>query len=208
MSAPACLVVSTPELDEPERTPPFLIASTADPDSRKVVLIDSDAQRKFSALVRSEDDGGDLSVAMYIDYGDPSGNYEPGQDIPKWPYYKWFPGPPVEAGTFSELDRRASATYFPILDPIKPGCHTLTMIVSHEFVENEDGRYCPRDLTDSSQLTWIVFRCDAEQCPADLKQLAAEQCPSAGLTCPARGDEPSTDLDAADGGTPAEGAGP
>jgi hypothetical protein len=40
-----------------------------------------------------------------------------------------------------------------------PGCHTVTLIVSHEFDAETS---CPVCRNDSSQLTWPVFVCDSE----------------------------------------------
>jgi hypothetical protein len=186
----ACLSTSSPQFDEPERTPPFLIAASADPDIREfLVVVDADTRRDFNANVMSEDRGAPIQIALYIDYGlsNPAGHpykiaISDFQDVPP--------------GTLADGPRPVRSQWFPEVNPVSPGCHTITMMVSHEF----DFRRCPKRLSDSSQLVWRILRCSSEDLcpPIDL----ANDCPSAGenplLSCP----ETSQDADAGDGGSP------
>lgn len=152
----ACLVLSTPQFEEPEQTPPFLIAAAADPDPREFVLVlDEDNRKDFGAAVLSEDRGEPVQVALYIDYGlsNAAGH----------PFFRSIAEfPEIPAGTMASGPRAVSTQWFLDTANVEPGCHTVTMIVTHEF----DYRNCPKLLSDSSQLVWKVLRCTTnDTCP-------------------------------------------
>jgi hypothetical protein len=188
MSSPACLVTSTPEYVEPERTPPFLIPSSADPDSRNVLFIEAaDVPLKLSAQVISEDAGQRVLVSLLVDYGVPFAD-RPFRDSE--PHNQ-----PVDPGTMADGPRRVTASLIPQQRTPAPDgtpegdCHTITMMVSHEF---DPLSGCPCEKADSSQLSWFVFRCFGANCSnasepgvpreVDIKAL----CPIAdpAVTCP------------------------
>ncbi len=74
MASTSCLVTSTPDFTPPDRTPPFLVTASADPDPRGVLLVNTLEQQNnltftFSADVISEDQGAKVYGHLYIDYG-------------------------------------------------------------------------------------------------------------------------------------------
>jgi hypothetical protein len=151
----SCLISSTPEFKPPEQTPPFLLSVGADPPlGELVVLPNISSGLRFTAPVRSEDADESVSVRLYIDYGYDNGFGQP------FAFQKQ--GKSVPAGRFDESDRRVSMEWHYAEYPVS-GCHTFTLIASHEF--GDDG--CPVDLADSTYLTWDVIVCDATDptCP-------------------------------------------
>lgn len=190
-----CLVASTPEFEKPQQTRPFLLAASADPDIREFVIITDEKaniRNEFSALVMSEDVGEPVKVALYIDYGEPN--------VEGRPFHKALTlFPDLPAGKLSDGGRRIRAHLFPEQENVEPGCHTVTMIVSHEF----DYSGCPKSLDDSSQLTWTVLRCSSiTDCATINADNSAKNCPSSNTSmnklesCA----EASTGADAGDGG--------
>jgi hypothetical protein len=178
LATPACLVISTPDVEPPKRTAPFLVAATADPDPRNVLIVD-DAQLgdkesvDFSAHVVSEDDGKKVRFRLYIDYGAPDnlGGQLSAAVISNIT--------PLNPGTVTDMDRVVKATWYP--NSLSPGtrhCHTVTLIASHEF---DDTTGCPVCRNDSSQITWQVYRCDSgPSCVTDFSecQMWTRSCPS------------------------------
>lgn len=163
MASSGCLVTSTPEFTPPERTRPFLIPASADPDPRGVLLIDTLEQQKesrifeFSADVVSEDQGDKVKGSLYIDYGQMLGGHPYAAVITQ---IRELP-PSTMADTAKrnirgKLDLRTTV--------LNPGCHTVTLIVSHEFDAETS---CPVCRNDSSQLTWQVFRCNPEKAASE-----------------------------------------
>jgi hypothetical protein len=168
-----CLVTSTPEFEPASQTAPFLIASSADPDNRRMLEVASDVEPlKFSADVLSEDAGERVQVALLVDYGVPNpltGHVF--QDSESF-------NQPLPPGTLADGPRRISASLVPALRMPTPGCHTITMMVTHEF-DQVSG--CPATKADSDQLVWFVYKCADEGCPPTV-----EACPIAdpGVSCP------------------------
>lgn len=152
----SCLVLSAPEFEEPDQTPPFLIATAADPDPREFVLVlDEDKRKDFGAAVLSEDRGEPVQVALYIDYGI--------SNAAGHPFFRSIAEfPEIPAGTMAEGPRAVSTQWFLDTANVEPGCHSVTMIVTHHF----DYRNCPKRMSDSSQLQWKVLRCaTTDTCP-------------------------------------------
>jgi hypothetical protein len=191
MASTGCLVTSTPEFMPPERTRPFLVTATADPDPRGVLLVNTLEQRKdsqvsfvFSADVVSEDQGAKVKGHLYIDYGKRVGDNIYADLITEFPELP----PSTMADTTKRnirgkwnIDSNAPAT----------GCHTVTLIVSHEFDAETS---CPVCRNDSSQLTWPVFACPpntaASECVPDFTECekwgqgcGAVANPDAGVEC-------------------------
>lgn len=185
----ACLVTSVPEFDEPAQTPPFLVAAAADPDIREFVFVlDGEQRIDFRAAVLSEDRGEPVQIALYIDYGQENAAGNPfKRSIAEFPE--------ILPGTLSQGARPVHAEWFLDSDDVSHGCHTITMMVTHEF----DFRNCPRSLADSSHLVWNILRCASkESCAID----PAKECPnSAGpslIACPSQ--TPGPDAGAGGGG--------
>lgn len=173
----ACLVLSTPHYEEPDQTPPFLVAAAANPDLREFVLVlDEDTRKDFGAAVLSEDRGDPVHVALYIDYGVPNAAGHPFfRSIAEFPE--------VPAATMADGPRSVSAQWYLDTANVDPGCHTVTMMATHAF----DYRNCPKVLSDSSQLVWKVLRCTTnDTCPVvdpikdcpNSQQKALASCPA------------------------------
>lgn len=155
MSLPACLVTSSPTFEEPERTPPFLIAPSARPDLRQIKVVDTSSkinQIDFSAAVRSEDNGDDLYARLVLDYGvmPPGG--------PGFPYQQILFEINIDPGTLNDTIPRTITTQWFFHSNTPPeGCHTATLFATHE-IDLQTG--CPADPTDFNFLTWTVFVCN------------------------------------------------
>jgi hypothetical protein len=191
--SPACLVTSTTEFQEPAQTPPFLIASTADPDIREfLVVVDGETRKDFSAEIISEDRGQPVKVALYIDYGETNVAGQPFR-------YSLTNFPDIAPGSFGDKPRRVQAQWFPDIQFVENGCHTITMVVTHEF----DFLDCPKVPSDSSQLVWKVLRCKSrETCDPISINDPALMCPSSEQGPLASCQLASTSPDAGDGGGP------
>lgn len=190
MSSPACLVTSTPSFDPPKKTRPFLVPSSADPDPRGVLIVDTvdlPTSFDFSANVVSNDEDQPIQVRLYFDYGL--------TNVAGQPFLKSIGNPPsLPPSTMDDVSRPpAKARWFPGIEDVGYGCHTITMIVSHAFADNE----CPACRNDSSHITWPIFRCDSSKpmdtpCSVDFSKCIAltfqDKCsedpdPDAGPAC-------------------------
>jgi hypothetical protein len=176
MSSSACLVVSPPEYEKPERTAPFLVPSEAFPDLRSTILVDEDDEsQEFGGAVVSEDNGLPVQLALYIDYGHINAAELPYRNV-------IYPFEPIPAGTLADGPRKFQGKrwHFGVI-PLTVGCHTATLMATHEF----DAKVCPADIGDSSFLVWQVIRCEdattcAESCePIDCAKDLCATCASA-----------------------------
>ncbi len=153
---PSCFITSTPDFQPPSQTPPLLDGNTASPPLGDVIIAQPNTEIDLKAGLRSEDAGEDVAVYLYVDYGL--------NTVPDQPYAIVFPIGTVGASTISDDSRYASITWKPQL--ISPGCHRLTMMVSHKF-NFIGGVTCPADLSDSSALSWDLLLCSSTaSCPA------------------------------------------
>jgi hypothetical protein len=165
MSSLGCLVTSTPDFTPPTRTRPFLVPSSVDPDARGVLLIDTVEHPKsltsleFSADIVSEDQGTSVQGVLYIDYG---------LVMNDKPFRELIQIPDVRPSTLTDpVKRNIRATWHVAGSTIGPGCHTVTMLVTHDLDRVSS---CPRCRNDSSQITWQVYSCggtSAAKCVAD-----------------------------------------
>lgn len=173
MSISGCLVTSTPDFSEPEQTPPFLVPATAEPRPTEVLIVRPQGatlpDTAFSAELRSEDAGQDVLGALLIDYG--------AEDELGKPYADRVRFATLPARTLDAVETRVARAELPgSYWSNRPGCHTVTMIVTHEF-DAVSG--CPERLEDSSQITWFVYACQVgEPCPLDGDDVLA--CPDSG----------------------------
>jgi hypothetical protein len=195
MSTTSCLITDVPQFQAPEHTAPFLLESCADPDPRTVVQVESStlSELSFSACVVSQDDAsGPFSIVsskLYIDYG---------LDVGGQPFLYPLSGtslPP--GGTLEQTSQRfVSASWSPAIYTVGLGCHTATLIVSHDFDMLTN---CPVCSDDFSTITWQVNRCDDSMggcgnlpltgCPAIATSCAMVEATSDGGTpCPENAD--------------------
>ena len=160
MAFTGCLVTSTPDFTPPKRTRPFLVPASADPDTRTVQIFDAPQGAaglpfSFSADVVSDDQGQQVLVALYIDYGKPNPADQPFAD----PITSFAP---VKPGTMADTTVRRAVAKGKLAHPLKPGCHTATLVVTHQL---DNATLCPACLNDSTQITWPLYRCDSLESP-------------------------------------------
>jgi hypothetical protein len=154
MSLPACLVTSSPSFDEPQRTPPFLMAQTASPDLRRIKVIDlfkfkpSGTHADFSAGVRSEDAGSSVVGRLVLDYGVRGDDGRPYVAVLQ-------EGTLLPPATLDDPPRTLTAQWFP---KTTLGCHTVTLFATHA-IDLTTG--CPADAADFDLITWTVWVCDS-----------------------------------------------
>jgi len=157
---------------EPRRTAPILVGAEAFPDLRAPIIVDNSTQYvEFGAAVLSEDNGTPVEIALYIDYGRPNAAGHPYKN-------RVYPFEPILPGTLADGPRPFGGKRW-YLDsaPVAAGCHTVTMMASHEF----NSSVCPHDMDDSDLLVWQVVRCDFDggPCPSTCEMQACEApCPS------------------------------
>ena len=197
MLSSACLVTSKPQIEQSQATAPFLVAASADPDAREFIRLDDDTPITLSADVLSDDGDRRVQTALYVDYGLQN------PKLPQWPYALAIPGNSFAPATLADGPRRLHQTFVPSIYKLESGCHTLTLIVSHEFDQSTDLRYCPTSLADSSQLTWYLLKCDAPgNCPTIDLASAKQSCPVATVACPPTSGAGATIASPGDAGAP------
>lgn len=169
----SCLVTQEPVTYEPAQTPPIIVASGLSPDPRGILRVggvDGLSVFDITASVLSEDAGESVKVALYVDYGMTNLFHQP------------FRYPPT---TFAELPpaslsdgprKLIGLQWGADVVPLSLGCHRLTLVVTHAF---DPASGCPKDLNDSSMVTWQFRQCGDGECPATL-----EDCPDTNATCP------------------------
>jgi hypothetical protein len=161
-----CLVTDTPQFSPPTLTAPYLVSLGADPDPEQVVVLDDQGHpallagetRKFSAFVTSQDDPSAQSAfssvtpQLYVDYGTVS------PDNPSQPYFAVFGGDPVPSNTLGQ-PLPVAVDFQPFDLGLPYGCHTLTLMVSHDFTTSAP--ICPEFCGDFSAMTWLTVYCDS-----------------------------------------------
>jgi hypothetical protein len=195
LASTGCLITSTPQFKPQQHTAPFLVASSAFPDTRDVVIVDygqPDAQNlklPFSADIVSQDDPTDssgvfttVSSALYIDYG---------VEAPSGAPFAWYiqNGGKLQGGMIDQsMARKVEEDWYPGQYIVPLGCHTATLVVSHIF---DDETHCPVCASDSSALTWQVLACNSVSVTgscADLPISGSAACaiqvnPASAVTC-------------------------
>ena len=123
-STTGCLVADAPNYGPPEQRPPVINAQEVIPTPFALIVVASATAPAIpiTVPVRSEDAGEPLTGLLYVDYG-----------LEK----QWFwDQDPIPPGSFDELDRSYNTT-FQLDSRVTPGCHTLTVFITHE--SNFDG---------------------------------------------------------------------
>jgi hypothetical protein len=164
-------VTSVPEYEAPQQTPPFMIASTADPPTWDILSFKLEADTQayapvtFSVEVVSEDIGAEVEALFFLvphvekPFPDPDPEIDAGGKIP--------------AGSLDSPPRVLSKSFRPDWSNDQPACATLFWVAAHRFDTQTD---CPApsvDATgaerdDSSRLTWTVLLCnDQTECAAE-----------------------------------------
>lgn len=170
--AESCLVTQDPVTYEPVQTPPIILASGLSPDPRQILLVGGDVgvpQFDINASILSEDADQPVKIALYVDYGSKNALGQPFRfalpNFPELPPASLSDGPRKLVGV-----RWVSDAF-----PLAPGCHRLTLVVTHAF-DTVTG--CPRNLDDSSQVTWHFRQCGDGTCEATLSD-----CPATNTIC-------------------------
>lgn len=186
MSSSACLVLSPPEYERPERTAPMLLGADAFPDIRETILIKDDVEFvEFGGAVLSEDDGLPVQLALYIDYGQTNAAQRPYRNV-------IYPFEPISPGTLADGARKFQGKRWYLgVTPVPTGCHTVTLVAAHGF----DSEVCPTSASDSSYLVWHVVRCDS----SGVCDLGCEPPTCDNQPCPTCA---TLDEQTSDGGTP------
>lgn len=147
-SCTACLVVESPDFRGAERGAPRLTSVLPMTELIKV-LPASNALPSFTATVISEDAGSDLLTSLLIDYGVEAANGAPWQSTEV--------GPTLEAKSVSDGPRDIQITWTP---QVGKGCHTVTMLVTHQRKDGGNDFLCPVSADDFDTLTWVVSLCE------------------------------------------------
>lgn len=157
----ACLVLGDADFEEPVREPPVL---TRDPAKfERLVPVDGQFDRasiSLTAILRSRDAGQPLQATLLTNYGDlsPGGQPWDGNQSSR-------PIEPSPLGT--EAVRPITLEWSPP-DPNAETCYRVSMVVSHQFAQQDPLFWCPVDPTDVARLTWYVATCvDRAECSFD-----------------------------------------
>lgn len=162
----SCLATSIDDFPEPAITPPFLNGARSSPPLGQVLLVDpvTSPAIPFTAFVRSEDAGTELEARLVADWPDTNGTLQVTR---------------LGAGSFNE-ERLLSLTWDPRAPtlitgkPLEPGCHPITLVVSHQFNLLTN---IPARLEDADFLVWWVFLADPAA-PQGLSSFDVSSCPS------------------------------
>lgn len=178
-----CMVTGSPDFAEPKTTAPFLTAQNPVTWAVKVVNgVGSPAQfalDRVSFRVLSEDLNRKLLAALVLDY---RGFVKPTDDKP-------MDFPPVKEIDPGHLDpndmssQRIVDMDYLLPTGTKAGCHSLTVIVTHDF---EATTINPSSDTDYATLTWWLAVQDPLGKPLDLASCVA----AAGTTASVDGGNP------------------
>ncbi|MEN9577426.1 MAG: hypothetical protein RJA70_435 [Pseudomonadota bacterium] len=139
LAAQGCLDAA-PSYDEPQRTPPFIIKSQVIPALNAVVKLAPGESMDISVPFRSEDLGANVLAVAYLDV-------RPGK--PTTAVYLWE----SPASTFDDLSRTVRG---PVSNIGAAGCHTVTLVVSHDF------NVRPDRVVDESRADRIVWWVDVK----------------------------------------------
>jgi hypothetical protein len=164
--ATSCLITDTPSFEPPKRTRPQLLESTT-PTSQVVKLVKGEtgtidpSPALFSADVISEDAGQNLQPVLLIDYGQGDG----GDLSPPWKSFEV--GNIVPAGTLQDGRREVGSIPWSQVGQREPGCHTVTMLITHEPKQKLPDFWCPKDADDFDTLTWFAVICTKDAMDED-----------------------------------------
>jgi len=151
------LVTESPDFSPTGRTAPQLVPTLPTTEFiRAIDLKHNFTLPKFEAKVLSEDGDDDLTTVLLIDYG------KAGADESPWIYAQ--PGAPMAPKTLADGPRDIGIPWKPSAY-IPLGCHTVTMLVTHETKKEPPEYWCPADDNDFATLTWFVTLCeDIDSC--------------------------------------------
>ncbi|MEJ7727933.1 MAG: hypothetical protein WKG00_01830 [Polyangiaceae bacterium] len=157
MSATGCLVTDVPDFQEPSKTPPFMLESTASPPTSQIVPFEkgfgSFSEQAFSIRVVSEDLDDDLVARFWL---------SPRSGAIQADILNSAGGGTLVPSTLDDSSRILSQGWRPPSDQQTQGCYELFWIVSHEL--DQGGELCPVNPADSAQVSWTILVCDSSSC--------------------------------------------
>jgi hypothetical protein len=155
--ATGCLVTDVPDFQEPTKTAPFMIETSAIPPTSQIVKFEKGvggfSPLSFSIGVVSEDVDDDLVARFWLS---PRSSFIPSDVLSSSGGGKLLPS------TLSDTSRVLSQGWRPPSDQQTQGCYELFWIVSHEL--DQGGELCPVDPADAAQVSWTILVCDDSPC--------------------------------------------
>jgi hypothetical protein len=160
-----------------QRSRPFLLGESASPHLGDMTVFQRNPATsqytpiEFSADMVSDDAGQPVQSVLLIDYGDDNA-------VSNGPYRSFVPGEPLDPACMLDGPRHVSIPWRPLAqEPI--GCHTVTLMVTHQFELKNSAFYCPADPNDASTLTWFALVCGDASTTTLEECYAANPCPIA-----------------------------
>jgi hypothetical protein len=136
---PACLVDDPPPLIVPQRTPPRLDQRKALPLLAEVIVAKTNDTLDFEIPVSSEDAGDPINAFLFLDYQADNVDSVAGGGLPP--------------STLEDTDRASLTFPWHVDTKVMPGCHRLTLRVSH--LSNMPNAYTAVvDLSDVAEAYW------------------------------------------------------
>jgi hypothetical protein len=178
-------VTDVPDFEPPTSRPPELNAPN--PRPTEFVRIFSENQQTvptdFRARVVSVD-GLPLVSVLLIDYGKTG--------IDGSPWVGTTIGDEIDAAKIADGQHDLAITWFASPTIFDFGCHTVTMLVTHAFAQQNPYVVCPKDPCDFAAVTWHTTLCDPnstciyDDCPLEGEEgVTFTYCPPCETSTPA-----------------------
>ena len=155
MTLCGCLVSDPKEYRSPERTPPLLLLTKAEPSVFKLRRVSYGSQVDFNVPFRSEDAGEKLLARLRVNYTLP--NEEGAGERP------------LNASTFDDESRAATLSWVPSKREVDPGCQQLSLLVAHDssITTFDKGLLIldPKDVAVAVWTLWVDDPADSEAIP-------------------------------------------
>jgi hypothetical protein len=161
---PACLVDDPPPLIEPRQTPPRLDYSQALPGLDQVMIRNEGDLIEFRMPVTSEDAGQSLTGKLFLDYrGDGTLGDTLNQNS-------------LPPSTLDDPNPRVLSIDWQVRDGVAPGCHRMTLRVSHLNNFSLDPKHSA-EVLDKNDLAEAFWFANINVSPESANQLV--DCPQA-----------------------------
>lgn len=139
-----CLVEDPPPFVAPQKTAPRLDYSKATPGLDQVIVRNSGESLEFRVPVKSEDAGDGLVGNLLLDYAGEGTAITP------------LGFATVSASTLDDRDERVLKTTITILPKTSPGCHRITLRVTHFSNLAPGNPYQLIDKSDLAEAFWFA----------------------------------------------------
>jgi len=137
----SCLVDDPPPFPESKQTPPRLDYHAAQPLLGQFIFAQNGETLDFSIPVASEDAGDDLIALLFLDYSGGAATRVAGIG--------------VTASTLDDTTRKV-VLHWPVLG-ISPGCHRLTLRVTHNANLNTINSPLVQNQSDLAEANWFAI---------------------------------------------------